>query len=283
MKKSSFHFFTGDVKLSIFGKVVYVLSFLIEFFVLNIFPLSKKDFNPKIEIDDIKEFHGLDMLNNVSPQRIVSNAAIIELVKDINFSYLLDLGCGSGIYKKYFKNLGKNFEYLGIDIKRHNNNEIIQHDLGPSFPNLKEKASNIDFIFSQSALEHIKYDIEVIRWSVNNFPNANHLHIIPAPLSAICYNLHGYRRYSNYTLKKIIKCFPSNIEVFSIGNNSTRKLYMGYFREKFDKKHKFDKFVGSINYSDWLSQASPLKKLSSNKNGGPEFYAILYNKLKNDK
>ena len=53
--------------------------------------------------------------------------------------------------------------------------------------------------------------------------------------------------------------------------------------KKFDKKHKFDKFVGSINYSDWLSQASPLKKLSSNKNGGPEFYAILYNKLKNDK
>ena len=45
------------------------------------------------------------MLNNVSPQRIViSNAAIIELVKDINFSYyIFDLGCGSGIYKKYFK------------------------------------------------------------------------------------------------------------------------------------------------------------------------------------
>ena len=279
MKKSSFHFLTGDIKLSILGKVLYVISVLIEFFIFNLFPLLKKDYNPKIEIDDIKKFHGLDTLNNITPQRIVSNALIIELLKDINFSYVLDLGCGSGIYKKYFKNFGKSFEYLGIDIKSHKNKkEIIEYDLGPSFPNLEEIENSIDFIFSQSALEHIKYDIEVIKWSINNFPNATHLHIIPAPLSAICYNLHGYRRYSNYTLNKIIKCFPSNIEIFSIGNNSTRKLYMGYFRERFNKKHKFDKFVGSINYSDWLSQARPLKELSSSNDGGPEFYAILYRK-----
>lgn len=279
MKRSSFHNLTGDTKLSFFGKIIYFIYVFIEKFLLDLYPLKKKKYTSKIDFDKIKLFHGANDLFDFSPQRILANSLIIDLTEKINFSYMLDLGCGTGVYKNYFNNIGKNFSYLGIDIKgQKNNNEILEYDLGPSFPNLENIKDKVDFIFSQSALEHIRYDLEVICWSIEKFPNAKHLHIIPAPMSAICYNLHGFRRYSNYTLKKLTDCFPSNVEIYSIGNSTTRKLYMSYFKNKFKKNHKFEKLFGSENYYNWLENSESLQLTDPKSSGGPEFYALFYDR-----
>jgi hypothetical protein len=278
MKQSSFHNITGDKKLSIIGKFVYLFNILIEILILNNFPIRKMLYVPKVGIKRIKQFNGVNNLNDISPQRIAADALIIELTQNYEFSFMLDLGCGSGLYKNNFNNLGRTFDYLGIDIKeQRNNNEIIKYDLGPSFPNVEDIRNKVDFVFSHSALEHIKYDLEVLEWSIEKFPKARHLHIIPAPLSAICYNLHGFRRYSNYTLHKLSKCFTSNVKIYSIGNSSTRKLYMSYYRYKFNLSHKFQKFTGSQDYYNWLSESDPLMTLDANKHGGPEFYGLVYN------
>ena len=53
--------------------------------------------------------------------------------------------------KIIFNNIGKNFSYLGIDIKgQKNNNEILEYDLGPSFPNLENIKYNHISIFVSS-------------------------------------------------------------------------------------------------------------------------------------
>ncbi len=122
---------------------------------------------------------------------------------------LLDIGCGSGDLGLKFRDyLGKKFgSYTGLDIYKHS-------DFPENFTHINDKAENLkDYIFdynlvvSQSALEHIKGDLELLVDSCKMQRSLGRpflqIHLVPAPSSLFLYLWHGYRQYSNMNLGAI--------------------------------------------------------------------------------
>lgn len=147
-----------------------------------------------------------------------------QLNNDVN---ILDLGCGRGNYGyRYKKLLGKNFcSYTGVDIYKSN-------EFPREFSHILSKAENIhthirehNLIVSQSVLEHVENDIEVLTSITSNFSKSGkpylQIHLIPASASLFLNLWHGWRQYSKKNLGNIIYELSSsndiNTEVIPLG------------------------------------------------------------------
>jgi len=123
----------------------------------------------------------------------------LQLNSNLNF---FDIGCGTGRYGKLLRKFSNQFfeSYTGLD--------IYKNDKFPEeFNHICDKAENasqyidkrINFVLSQSALEHIHKDIFVIeeitkKLSENNTPYIQ-IHMVPACNCLWLYLWHGYRHY----------------------------------------------------------------------------------------
>ena len=154
--------------------------------------------------------------SNKTPSRILCDSfwssinfenLSLQLNSKLNF---FDIGCGSGLYGKYLKNIiGVNFDnYTGLDIYKHN-------DYPSEFKHINSKAENVynyigndnNFIISQSSLEHIEKDNFVLEQTTKKLIENNkpfiQIHMIPASICLWLYLWHGYRQYS----KKIFRIY----------------------------------------------------------------------------
>ncbi|MFN3687621.1 class I SAM-dependent methyltransferase [Salinarimonas sp.] len=132
---------------------------------------------------------------------------------------LLDVGCGKGGYMRLLEeSIGPVETYRGIDIaKRPSWAEIAASDPRCSFVETSattlgpELLDDVNFVFSQSALEHFKDDLSLVRsiaGSLRRRPRPMiQVHLVPPPLSWRLYGPHGYRGYGQREIARLLAAF----------------------------------------------------------------------------
>ena len=143
------------------------------------------------------------------------------------------MGCGDGRYYDLIKKISKidKINYSGIDIKNNNfrtkKNKFFYLD---SAYNVNAYLDKTNFLFTQSAIEHFKYDLLFFK-NISNFLNKTNkkfiqIHLFPAESTFYTYLFHGYRHYNPLMISKLIKSFNKNHQfiLFSIGSKNINKF-----------------------------------------------------------
>ena len=160
---------------------------------------------------------------------------------------LLDIGCGSGRYFRVLdQQLGWVESYIGIDAARKPDIDALEKDLRARF--VLGKAEEVDesvladrnLIFSQSALEHVEYDLLCLRRlaeiaKVKDTPTL-HLHLLPSALMFRQYGPHGYRGYDSQAIKAIAEEFAGFAEVtlYTLGGPRCVEVHCDFIFDCFD-------------------------------------------------
>lgn len=150
----------------------------------------------------------------------------------------LEVGCGTGVYGKLLSNLlGEDLGlYRGIDI---NENEAWKEFKDDNrFQFLKGNASSIEkglqgvnFIFTQSALEHFEEDMIFFKQIADYVEKADHpviqVHLVPSRACITTFPLHGFRQYTNSSISMITQLFSnsSEFEWISLGGKACNKVH----------------------------------------------------------
>ena len=169
-----------------------------------------------------------------SPDRILCEAYYAKLdfdaiAHDLGCElHFLDIGCGSGrqgIQLKKFA--GEAFgSYKGIDIYKDGDFPTeFRHIQDDAVYSAKYLNGDTNFIFSQSALEHIEKDVECLVGVTSNLLKNQRpfvqLHFVPAPSGLWLYLWHGWRQYSVRNLCALndilSKLGPLNIHATPLG------------------------------------------------------------------
>ncbi len=234
---------------------------------------------------------------NKTPSRLLSDGfwnsidyenLRLKLNSDINF---FDIGCGSGIYGQLLKKISNQYfgSYTGLD--------IYKNDKYPSeFEHICDRAKNIskyltkkiNFVMSQSALEHIENDTFVIeeitkKLNENNSPFVQ-IHIVPASISLWIYLWHGYRQYSLKNLSSISnqlkKKFDVNTYVIPLGGKIS---FWTHFRH-ITLPRLFKETILRDKLFRWHNQKNVEKKIIKSvkkeldcNNENPIFWAYIIN------
>ena len=280
-RKSSFHWINGDGRLSGMERLLYYVCFGLEK-VLNRGGLCE-DYEIAPDTSEIKAFLGVDDLSGIGPIRLVCTAFLVELFSDIEFRYMVDIGCGRGNYCQYFRNLGRSFRYLGIDVTRREewsslsdeDTRFIMCRLGCEFPTSISDHEDVDFVFSQSAFEHIEFDLEVMRWARTSFPNAVHVHLVPATSSFFCYLTHGYRRYGGASLRRLANAVGEDVRIYPLGSRLTREMHMDFYQSYMGRAHPLARFYAAANHADIFTEAIDPKRLVADRPWNCDFFAIV--------
>lgn len=149
--------------------------------------------------------------------------------------HIFDIGCGSGNYGTMLqKKSGLSFgSYTGLDIYKCKNFPAgFSHVLSSADKIKKYLPKNTNFIFSISALEHIKNDFLVLKKSTEKLHTKSRpfiqIHFIPACAGLWLYLWHGWRQYSFQKLaqysKKIEK--KNKVQTFFIPIGSIYSFFI---------------------------------------------------------
>lgn len=256
-KKSNFNFINGDIliekgnryKITTYLKyALYPLFFIIEIF------FDKKIYQKKIlKTSDYKKFlkfynYSEKDLTTKRPARILQEFKILNYLEN-NFKKnqtlkVLDIGCGDGRFLNTLKKYFVQFKYIGIDKKirpdlknlEGENIKFIEIDLNSNFWESEKINYYPDLIFSQSCLEHIKYDLNVLKILNVLYPKSKNFHLVPGSISFLNYIAHGYRRYNLKMIKKIQKILNKKINFDKLGGKIALRAYFNYYDDFILKK-----------------------------------------------
>ncbi len=152
--------------------------------------------------------------------------------------HALDIGCGRGNYAAVLDKALDLATYRGIDVREHATwQTLAAADARLEF--LVRRAEELDdaelagrnLIVSQSALEHVRYDLAFFRHI------AGHLGASPRPLLQIhllpganlwrLWGVHGYRGYSERNIRHVAAIFASSdVDVISLGGPACNRLHL---------------------------------------------------------
>ena len=224
----------GDSKLSISQRVLYFLQCIKNWF--QIIPRNKLSISSvNLQSDPDSVGTPSRILSNMFWKNIDWNNIASQLGDKVN---IFDIACGRGQYGlKYREYLGENFEsYTGLDIYK-------SSDFPDSFIHILDKAENLtkyynnqNLIVSQSALEHIEKDIQVLTNSLSSQLSSKEkfmqIHLVPASASLFLYLWHGWRQYSLRNLSSISNELNSianvQIKIFPIGGLNSFYTHLIY-------------------------------------------------------
>ncbi|MDJ0894090.1 MAG: class I SAM-dependent methyltransferase [Alphaproteobacteria bacterium] len=172
-----------------------------------------------------------------------SRQICIDFLKSLDFALLkqrlgplhvFDIGCGRGDYARYFLDAGAQ-SYRGADaVPRKDWNAV--EDSRVSFQAVecgKEQLAipeHCNLIFSQSALEHIRWDVSLMQDVSRHCQAAERpvmqLHMLPAPASISLYGAHGWRVYAAAQVARLVAPFGgADVRVYGMGSRRARALY----------------------------------------------------------
>lgn len=164
---------------------------------------------------------------------------------------VLDVGCGNGDYsqKLWEWSNSRLKSYAGLDAFSNIQWEAVkgwgnQNDIDIDFKKVNLDSEELielipfdtNFFMSQSALEHIKYDLKYFN-SVKKYIDSvdfpvYQVHLFPAPASLKLFLLHGYRQYGLNSIAKIIKIFQnSTVELIKLCGDECNKVHYEYITD----------------------------------------------------
>jgi 2-polyprenyl-3-methyl-5-hydroxy-6-metoxy-1,4-benzoquinol methylase len=136
---------------------------------------------------------------------------------------ILDVGCGKGHYVEPFRQAGFTGHYHGVDIEPRpawDRHRAVASPLQATyqageFETCPMEETDFDFIFSSSALEHIRHDDLAIRRMFDlTRPGGLGLHLVPSLSSRWIYGYHGYRRYDQQHITGLFQ--EAGFEIVSV-------------------------------------------------------------------
>lgn len=234
MKKSSFHFLSGDVELNWYQRGLYRLSAKLEYLTEQRCGLKGevKSYKPVLDEKALVEAFGERVIGS-SPSRVLCFDYLLHACSDIlnDKRHILDIGCGYGDYAAFIGQSNGYASYHGVDISERERWADYQNDkttfatavLGEDKINI----DGIDTVFSQSVLEHVENDRAVFDcFTASKDCTVEHIHLIPPTRSFIEHRFHGFRRYGPCTINRLLSS-PTirDVEVTMIGNWLTRETH----------------------------------------------------------
>jgi hypothetical protein len=228
---SSFHRICGDEPLSLVGKGLYTLSFFREKLGAraSVPGVPVTPWSPVLDSEKLTRVFG-SRLEQFTSNRVLCSDFLVE--SGARFFHprprMVDLGCGPGEYSGWLRALFDYERYLGIDIVDFEKwRECARPDVqfrAAAVGTVPIDVTDYDSVFSISALEHVRYDKQILL-DLTSRGNATlrHVHLIPGLPSFFQYKAHGYRRY-NLDFVHCLVDVPgvSNVQVYSLGNDVTR-------------------------------------------------------------
>ena len=280
-KKLTNHFVNGDIKTNYLEDIVYIMFFIFEIF------KDRRVTQDKSHYSNFKEFYNLEKNQSIflrnAPSRVLCEFFLLDWLKN-NFDpqkkiNILDVGCGSAIALKIFKKFFKEINYFGCDYKERQNWEdlkknginLFKYEIGENF---EKELPEINLVHSQSVFEHVKYDLSGFEMLSKKFVNAKQLHFLPAPISFLNYEKHGYRRYSYNDLLRLKKILNRDeMKIYNIGGSNAFRYHFNFLINNDFKKFKMSKFLKhNKNFNDSLELLDFL--ISDQFKSFPVFYAI---------
>lgn len=199
--------------------------------------MKERKFSPNLE--DALWKH---VPKDASPSRILCDLFWIglpwkQLEESLGRIRIHDIGCGAGRYGANFQKWsGLDINYEGFDIKdspewTRNKNENVKFTTfdGESFQ--ETLSGDYNFFVSQSALEHIRYDLKYFKYLQEYIEERQapilQIHMIPSASCLFLYLLHGYRQYTRRSVGKISEIFGDRcrIHLFRLGGASCNWLH----------------------------------------------------------
>ena len=170
---------------------------------------------------------------------------IIELGKVTKNKKVLDLGCGTNKYKKYF--IQKN-KFIGIDVKT-SGREINQKtpDVFYDGKKLPFNDGNFDLIICTEVLEHVE-NFELVVSEIFRSLKRNGSAVITMPFITAEHEIpYDFRRFTSYGIKKEFENMGFMVKKFEkilFGHAAIRQLLYGEMKryEETGKVNFFTKF-----------------------------------------
>ena len=210
----------------------------------------------------------------------------LQLNSNLKF---FDIGCGSGLYGKFLKNVcGEYFSsYTGLDIYKNKNYPSEFTHINSSAENVyKHINKETNVVISQSALEHIKKDDFVIEEVTKKLIENNNpflqIHMLPASKCLWLYLWHGYRQYSKKNLSTKLNYlnekFDINTAIVPIGGNFSFWTHLIHITIPV----YFRKFILRDKHFTWYNQKNVENKIIKSVNKelncnheDPVFWAVI--------
>ena len=170
---------------------------------------------------------------------------IIELEKVTKNKKVLDLGCGTNKYKKYFMQKNK---FIGIDVKT-SGREINQKtpDVFYDGKKLPFNDGNFDLIICTEVLEHVE-NFELVVSEIFRSLKRNGSAVITMPFITAEHEIpYDFRRFTSYGIKKEFENMGFMVKKFEkilFGHAAIRQLLYGEMKryEETGKVNFFTKF-----------------------------------------
>lgn len=275
MQRSSFHFVTGDRQKNPVKRIIYRLCQQLEKPVYAHMP-AHNHFQPYTHTcnhEKLLAAFGNDAVNS-SPARVMSYCMLLEVTGQYfgPDKAVFDLGCGAGNYAGH---IARNFGYRrydGFDIAPRKEWEALAdektHFHQAVLGEVDLDVTDVDIIFSQSALEHIKNDKAVLTRLTSKTPKTiRHIHSVPALASWQDFRYHGYRRYAPVNIDRLINLpHVRDVQIFLSGNPLTRAMRA---QQKAASRGKLERYLSKhpeaknlpFTYDASLSMAQNLAQL----------------------
>lgn len=153
---------------------------------------------------------------------------IIELGKITKDKKILDLGCGTNKYKKYF--IQKN-EFIGVDVETSGRESAYKKpDLFYDGKKLPFNDENFDLIICTEVLEHVEHFDLIVREIFRSLKK-NGSAVITMPFITAEHEIpYDFRRFTSYGIKREFEKFGFNVKKFEkilFGHAAIRQLLYG--------------------------------------------------------
>ncbi len=240
---SSLFNINGDRDLSTNMMRVYYVCNKINV-LLNLYIKNENLTIRRFECEDIQKKY--ERPSKLSPARILSNMFWDSLdwsrVKtELGSLRMLDIGCGTGLYYESMGRLSDIESYVGVDVKENQKwAELTRENKNVKFIKMEKTnlsdyiPANTNFIFSQSAMEHVENDMIYFR-NIHDYiehkkKDVIQVHLLPSPECLRLYRGHGFRQYNERMVNSIFSIFKKNSYgvLYKLGNDELNRLHYDY-------------------------------------------------------
>ncbi len=160
-------------------------------------------------------------------------------------SSILDLGCGTKPYKKYFR-ATKN--YIGADLYQNGTVDVLL--TAPDTLPFKDK--QFDFILSTQVFEHVE-NLDLL-YDVNRVLQKNGTFLISVPFLYHVHDKHDYRRFTKKGLEATLKKYGFKKIIISTqgGIGSTLGILILSFMDSLLNKNRFSRLFKGLILPFWI-------------------------------